>query len=437
MASTDRSPTRGDVILSAVVFALALTMLLLLPAIGNFEPDVTTRIPGPDEWQWWVALVAVAVQSARLAWVSSAPRHVLVAVAAIALLASLVPLAPAANVTLIAVVPAAYRASLRRAPAESWTPWILAIALTSGAGSRVNLRDDQVSPVLAVGAAVGQALFVVGLPAVIGSTIAARAAMRGAREREALSRLNELEARTEASVAAERTAIARELHDIAAHHLSGIALMSSAISQQIDTDPAAAKASLADVRTQTKTLLTELRGLVALLRQEDDADTAVESLAGLETLVGSAAARGLDVSLSVPPGAAIRDLAHGIGPLGQFAAYRTVQEALANAARHAQGARCEVRLADVGDALEILVTNGPGNPAARGEIAIGTGGFGLRGMEERASLTRSTLKYGATDDGGWRVRLLVPREPADAPPHSPADAPTPTPTPTPTPGEAP
>jgi len=289
------------------------------------------------------------------------------------------------------------------------------------AGSLVNVREDQASLLISLGAAVGQALFVVGLPAVIGSTIAARAAMRGAREREAQSHLNELEARTEASVAAERTAIARELHDIAAHHLSGIALMSSAISQQIDTDPAAAKASLADVRAQTRTLLTELRGLVALLRQEDDADTTVESLAGLETLIATAAARGLDVSLSVPPGKTIRELAQGIGPLGQFAAYRTVQEAFANAARHAQGARCEVALRDAGDAIEILVTNGPGSPDAR--HSVGTGGFGLRGMEERASLTRSSLKYGATDDGGWRVRLLVPREAGDSAAESPATTP--------------
>lgn len=421
MTATDGVPARGDVILGAVVFALSLAMLLLLPAIGNFEPDTGTQIPGPDAWQWWVALVAVAVQSARLAWVSSSPRHVLVAVAAVAFLASLIPLAPAANITLIAVIPAAYRASVRRTPTDSWTPWILAIALTSAAGSLVNARENQVSLLIAVGAAVGQALFVVGLPAVIGSTIAARAAMRGAREREAISRLNELEARTEASISAERTAIARELHDIAAHHLSGIALMSSAISQQIDTDPAAAKASLADVRAQTKALLTELRGLVALLRQEDDADTTVESLAGLETLVTTAASRGLDVSLSVPAGATLRGLAQGIGPLGQFAAYRTVQEALANAARHAQGARCEVRLSDAEDAVEILVTNGPGSPAARGESALGTGGFGLRGMEERASLTRSALTYGATDDGGWRVRLLVPREAADSPTPTPGD----------------
>src|SRR5690606_29171786 len=108
-----------------------------------------------------------------------------------------------------------------------------------------------------------------------------------ARERELIARADEQEARAEAALAAERTAIARELHDIAAHHLSGIAIMASAISQQVDTDPDAAKAALTDVRTQTRTLLDELRGLVTLRRRDEGATVAVESLAGVEGLLDS------------------------------------------------------------------------------------------------------------------------------------------------------
>lgn len=409
-----RVPHRGDVILGAVVVGLGLVLLLTLPLMAEVEPGSTLPVPAPTHWQWWAAAAAVIAQGALLAWASTSYRRTLITVSSAGFAAAVLPLAGASDIALIAIVPAAYLASRNREPRASWVPWWVAAALVAGAGAVTAWRDDAAGPLLAAGAAAGQALMVVGVPTVVGLVVAARATMRTMREREAIALVNELEARTEASVAAERTAIARELHDIAAHHLSGIALMSSAISQQIDTDPASAKASLAEVRSQSRTLLTELRGLVALLRQEGDAESVVESLAGLETLIDSASSRGLVVRLAIPKGSSIRELSQGIGPLAQFAAYRTVQEAIANATRHAPGARCEVALTDMSDALEIVVTNGPGPGTVPAASTLGAGGFGLRGMEERAALTRSTLSHGATEDGGWRVRLRVPREASSA-----------------------
>ncbi|WP_062134451.1 sensor histidine kinase [Demequina aestuarii] len=424
MPPIPRAPQRGDLILGIVVAALALAMLAILPALASVDPEAAVDMPGPRDWQWWAVAAAVVVQGARMAWISSAPRHVLVATAAVALVASLVPLGEASGITLVAVIAAAYVATRQRASAESWTPWILATVLTAAAGTIANVRLDG-GLWIPLAAAIGQAIVVIGIPTAIAAAVSARHAMAASREREATARAGELEARTQAAIAAERTAIARELHDIAAHHLSGIALMSSAIAQQIDTDPATAKAGLADVRAQTRTLLDELRGLVALLRQDDGASVDVESLAGLETLIPAARARGLDVTLTVADGTTIRALSRGIGPLGQFAAYRTVQEALANAARHAPDGRCDVELRDAGGALEIVVSNGPATPDAA--VAAGThgeGGFGLRGMEERAALTRSRLTYGPTEDDGWRVALRVPRETG----HDTASSPTTLPT---------
>nr|WP_255633446.1 histidine kinase [Demequina sp. TTPB684] len=383
-------------------------MLLLLPLVAQTEPDIAVSTPGPSDWPWWLALGGVLAQSACLAWSSAPPQHRLIAVSALAAAIAIVPLGGAAGIVLLAVAPAAYVAARRRAATDSWTPWILATALAALAGTLSSLRSGDQSQLVETGAAVLQAAVIVWLPTLAGSTLGVRAAARDARERELIARAHEHEARVEAALSAERTAIARELHDIAAHHLSGIALMASAISQQIDTDPGAAKSSLADVRAQTRTLLDELRGLVALLRHDDCAAVEVESLAGLETLIPAAAARGLDVTLSVPAGTSLRALAQGIGPLGQFAAYRTVQEALANAARHAPHARCAVTLSDLGTAIEIVVTNA--HDAAALPSGDGQGGFGLRGMEERAALTRARLNYGPTDDGGWRVALRVPRE---------------------------
>ena len=85
---------------------------------------------------------------------------------------------------------------------------------------------------------------------------------------EALER--EHDALVQAAIARERTAMARELHDIAAHHLSGIAVMTAAIATQIDTDPAAAKRAVGQVRQQSTEVLRDLRSLVGLLREDQE-----------------------------------------------------------------------------------------------------------------------------------------------------------------------
>ena len=400
---------RADLARAGGVAALVLGLLATLKLVARFDQDVATELPDSSAMAWWLAVAIVLAQAVLLAWSSAAPQGVLVAVAGLALASALVPLEGLANLPLIAVALAAYVATRRRRDEDSWIPLAASTALVAAAGFLSARHDPSMTTVLAVGVAFGQALLAVGLPVAIAMAVRARATVAQARESEALARVREHEARTQAAVEAERTAIARELHDIAAHHLSGIALMASAISQQVDTDPRAAKESLGQVRTQTRVLLDELRGLVALLRNDDGGGTTnVEGLAALESLVATTAARGLDVTLHMPASATIDELARGIGPLGQFAAYRTVQEALANVTRHAPGAKCQVAVREAGDWLEITVSNGPGGEpvAARGPGE----GFGIRGMTERAALTRSRLSYGPTEDHGWRVELRVPKE---------------------------
>nr|WP_237728024.1 histidine kinase [Cellulomonas sp. APG4] len=221
--------------------------------------------------------------------------------------------------------------------------------------------------------------------------------------------------------------MARELHDIAAHHLSGIAVMTGAIGRQIDVDPEAAKAAVQRVRAETSGMLDELRTLVRLLREgPEEAEHPVETLAAVPGLVERARASGVDASLTVLGNPAAQWDA--VGPLAQLATFRTVQEALANVVRHAPGTDCEVVL-DARDpgVLRVSVSNGP-PPVPQGPDRTGPaheartgGGLGLVGMQERADLTDATLTHGPRPDGGWRVTLAVPAH------HDAGEAPSPGP----------
>jgi len=171
------------------------------------------------------------------------------------------------------------------------------------------------------------------------------------------------------------------------------------------------------VREQSTAMLRDLRSLVGLLREGpvDPAPAAVtrqESLSGITGLVEAARATGADVRLTVLDRADGRPLGGEVGPLAQLAAYRTVQEALANAARHSPGARCEV-VVDARDPAAVLVTVENAAPALPpSPAATSGGGFGLVGMRERAELTDARLETGPTADGGWLVSLSLPTQEA-------------------------
>jgi signal transduction histidine kinase len=202
-------------------------------------------------------------------------------------------------------------------------------------------------------------------------------------------------------------AMSRELHDIAAHHMSGIALLSSAIYRQVDTDPEAAKTSAQQVRAQSTMVLDDLRRVIGLLREDADSSRSVETLASVGELVEQRTRSGLPLEYEVLTGE--KALGTGIGPLAQLVVYRTVQEALANVVAHAPGAHCLVRIDDrAPDVLVVQIVNDGSHAPDPGP----GGGFGLVGMQERADLIGAELQHGPADGAGWNVRLTVKREAA-------------------------
>jgi len=416
---------RGDVVAAAVTLALGVAGLLALPALAAMEPADPDPVPTAGTPGWWLVLVALAAQAGAVAVARVAPRGALLAVAAVPLLAALAgggPAVAASGLLTLAVVVVVYRAGVTAPLARTRGALALAVVLLAVASGVAGVEAaDAPGTALVALAATAQAVAVVALGLVPALVVSSRRAVRAAQEGELRALAGEQEARVRTALAEQRTAMARELHDLAAHHLSGIALMASAIDRQITTDPEAARAGVREVREQSRVVLADLRRLVGLLRDDDGAETSALTLAAVPDLVAAAPGAPGDVTLDVlrrdgADGADGAVLGARVGPLAQLAGYRIVQEALANVRTHAPGAACRVTLDDRGaGAVVLTVRNGvPTGDVPAGDVPArdpAHPGYGLRGMRERAELVGADLRHGPTPDGGWEVRLVLPREP--------------------------
>ena len=208
------------------------------------------------------------------------------------------------------------------------------------------------------------------------------------------------EALAEQAAMGERARIARELHDVVAHHISMIVVEADTARLATPGMPADGERHLLSIRSTARDAMDELRRVLGVLR--DDAGGRPEhapqpGLDDLDALLDAAREAGTEVRLVVC-GAPV-PLATGV----DLAAYRIVQEALTNARRHAPGARVQVELDYGEDAMRLRVRDdGPG-PSG------GDGGHGLIGMRERAAAVGGTLRTGPADGGGFAVEAELPR----------------------------
>lgn len=242
----------------------------------------------------------------------------------------------------------------------------------------------------------------------------------------------------------ERARIARELHDVIAHSMSIITVQSTTARFRHPDFGAPAIAEFEHLGELSRQALDEMRGLLGVLRDGDDAAPRAPQpgFADLPDLMAQAERAGMIVSFD---SAGSPDA--GMAELTGLAAYRIVQEALSNAIRHAPGAPVAVSCLRDGDHVTVDVRNErsstpPVTPAA-GPTG---GGHGLVGMRERAAMVGGTVRTAPGDDGGFVVRAVLPLHPAPggapyrrtlgAPP-SPPLTPTPGPGPTTAPTSAP
>ncbi|MFE5513186.1 sensor histidine kinase [Streptomyces sp. NPDC056529] len=207
--------------------------------------------------------------------------------------------------------------------------------------------------------------------------------------------------RSKRTLLEERTTIARELHDVVAHHMSVVAIQAEAAPYRVENPPPELEQAFLTIRENAVAALTELRRILGVVRAEDyeAPDAPQPTLADLDALVANVREAGLDIEKTVT--GAVRELPQGV----ELSAYRIVQEALSNVLRHAPGAAAKVEVSYVLGGLGLRIANGP----ARGLVKPSPGaGHGITGMRERVTMLGGEMTAGATEDGGYEVAAFVP-----------------------------
>ena len=204
------------------------------------------------------------------------------------------------------------------------------------------------------------------------------------------------------AVLEERSRIARELHDVVAHHMSMIAIQAEAAPYKEPGLPEQTLRTFGAIREASTTALTEMRRVIGLLREDDEnAERAPQpGIDRIPEMVRAARQAGMQVDLTLtasparPP--AVVDVS----------VYRIVQEALSNAGRHAPGARVEIEVLRTEDSVRVYVADD--GVTSGGPVPGGNGGHGLTGMRERAALLGGTLRAHPREHGGFEVTAELP-----------------------------
>lgn len=232
-------------------------------------------------------------------------------------------------------------------------------------------------------------------------------AWRGARQRCELAAQHERERAAqqrdrESAIRAERVRIARDLHDVVAHHVSGIGVQAAGAARTIDSKPEVARQALTTIEQSSRTAVTQMHQLVGLLRDDaEDRDLAPQpGLADLHTFTLT----------DQRPAIAFHQVGEpfDVPATIQLSLFRVVQEAVANIVRHARAAdtgSITLRYLDAAEpAVEVeIIDDGRG-----GGEGTDDGGYGLTGIRERAAMHGGLCEIGPRPTGGFRVRVRIP-----------------------------
>lgn len=354
------------------------------------------RIPG---WAVDALIVAAALADALLTLVSASPASTgLALVAAAGLLVrrrlpvvSLLLVLPALLVgcAVIAMVVALFgvAARVRR-------PWIVAVC--AGLVFAMQLVAVPLDGPRELFTAVVSAALFAGGPVALGLLARTGAELRTRYEELRGSQEAQREMAARETLARERAVLAREMHDVVSHNVSLIAVQAGAL--QVRAEDEAVRGSARTIRGLSVLTLEELRTMVTLLRASGGTAREVHPQPTVADLPGLIAASGIDAEVSL-------ELRDGLPSGVQRAVYRTVQECLTNARKHAPGGAAHIEAHHSGDAVHLAVRTGA---ATEPRQPLPGSGLGLLGLEERAHLLGGEFRAGPVPDGGWEARLTLP-----------------------------
>jgi signal transduction histidine kinase len=269
----------------------------------------------------------------------------------------------------------------------------LATAAAFAAASAINPPNQRV-------AFAAELMAWIGIPAAVGDAVRSGRSYVAAIEDRAVRAEQAREEEAGRRVAEERLRIARELHDVVAHHVAVVSVQAGLAGHLIDTKPDAARDALHIAQQASASILDELGGILRVLRQPDESppDAApAPGLSRLDALIATYSDAGLDVNWS------LTGQPRTISGTADLVAYRVMQEALTNSHKHGTGtATVAVTYTPSTVSLEII------NAIANGAPIEPNLGYGLMGMRERAAAAGGTLQVGSPVPGRFRVSLTLP-----------------------------
>ncbi|MFI6041693.1 sensor histidine kinase [Nocardia sp. NPDC051321] len=360
-------------------FRPAVAVDLLVAVIGAFDVWFTRDLPFAP-WEVGVAVLTGAVLLVR--------RH--------APIVTFVLTLPAVLVIGALLAPMAALYSVARSSAKRWVVVVFAIVL--GLSCLFTSPDDDLGLddlefllhqiIFAILAGAG--------PAALGWLVATRQRLAGQMSEIDRVYAHERELQVAAARERERAELASEMHDVVSHQVSLIAVQAGAL--QVVSADQDARAAAAVIRKLSVDTLDELRHMVKVLRAPA-ATSGISPQPTIEHLPALLTASALPVDLIGP-------LPANLAPAGERAVYRTVQEALTNVRKHAPGAAVTISSACTDRIVSVSITN---VASAQPPIALPSAGSGLRGLRQRAQLLGGTVTAQALSDGGWTVRIELPR----------------------------
>ena len=375
-------------LLSAALVLVLIPVLLALPEAS--EPGAVPLGAVP------LGVAALAVQAVALLASRRAPGLMLAVVVLVD--SALLIASPGDSTGSLGLVLAAYgaRRELGRARAVAWLAPLAVVSVVAAviAGPAAGIEGAWVVPF-----GIARAALLLGTPALLAEIAVSRVQLIEAlRERAELAE-REQAASARHAVQQQRTQMARELHDIAAHHLTGIIVSAQAANALAERDRTAQKKYLDALQSDAREALDHLRLTVGLLRPDDSSDPApAPVIDDLHRIIQDAVDRGMAIEFQ-SSGAP-----RAIGPVAGVVVIRGVQEALANARKHAPDAPVAVTETWSDGELRVGVEN---RASASRPLVVPKSGYGLAGLRERLALVGGALSAGPTPTG-WQTTLTLP-----------------------------